>query len=328
MRVEKSKFLHIFLMGLSYKNKLPRPLNPPYLFSIESTNYCNFRCKFCPQSNPQHKYDREFGTLSIKNFSLFLERIEEVKPGSKNISICLDGEPLMNKDFPVFIALANKAGRFPRFSSNGKLLTPEKIDELAKMGGFLVSVDFASDEHVFETVRGQIGDYTVVYDHLLYLVGKARVRADIRVEINDITPFLGADPATSSKKMRAMFPAVLPKNVAFFSRKLHNFGGHIPVSKKGSIYRLCPYPWSMFQVAWNGDVVACCRDTKGKTVLGNVFKQSIHDIWLGKEYVLFRKSLIGQRPGDVAACVQCDLPMNSDDSRWKLPYIFSSLRRG
>jgi MoaA/NifB/PqqE/SkfB family radical SAM enzyme len=328
VRDKISRIKHIFLFGLSYKLRLLRPWCPPYFYSIESTNRCNFSCKFCPQSGPHHKSDRELGTLSTENFSLFLKRIEEVNPGSKKISICLDGEPLLNKDFPSFISLAKKAGRFPRFSSNGKLLTPDKVDELATGGGFLASVDFASDELVFETVRGEMGDFALVLKNLLYLLSKARMRKDINVEISDITPFVGADPVTSLRKMRSFFPAELPNNVTFFSRKAHNFGGHFTAGEKGKRYHLCPYPWSMLQVAWNGDVVACCRDTKGKTVLGNVFRNSVRDIWLGEEYVRFRKSLVSQRPGDVVACAHCDLPVSSDSSRWKLAHIRSSFRRG
>ncbi len=57
------KFSQIAKMGLSYQLRLTRPWNLPYVYSIEATNYCNFKCDFCPQSKEYHADARDRGFL-------------------------------------------------------------------------------------------------------------------------------------------------------------------------------------------------------------------------------------------------------------------------
>lgn len=311
---------------MGYWLKLHKPLGPPIQFSIEATNRCNFRCVFCPQSNPEHKNRRPVGELTIENFRVFLEKVKKVKSGNSKLSICLDGEPLMNRSFVEFVKLANEAGFCARFSSNGRLFLPAVTDALMK-NLFIASIDFASEAAAFETMRGRIGDFEIVLDNLRYLVKRASENRNIGVEIVDVTHFDGhVAPEESLRSMRQMFPSELPRNIRFWSRQFHNFGGHLGAGVKGG-YRLCPYPWVAFNVAWNGDVVACCRDTEGKTVLGNVFREDILTIWRGKAFVEMRKALIEQRPQDVVACRGCDMPFSADGARWRIGYLLSSLLR-
>ena len=324
-----TKIYRLAQLGVSYKLGLSKPLGPPYQYAVESTNRCNFKCAFCPQSNPDHGDTRDTGYLTVDNFRLFLERVAAVRGGNPNVSICLDGEPLMNRQFPEFIRIANEAGFFPRFSSNGKLLTPEVVDALAPYG-FLAAVDFSSEREVFERYRGRRGDFDVVLANLRHLVEMARKNPRVKAEIVDITHYSGeTDAGDSLARMRGMFPADLPSNIRFWTRRFHNFGGHLGVQGDGKVpgYRRCPYPWSSFNVAWNGDVVACCRDTEGKTVLGNVFEQSIPEVWWGARYQAFRRAIVAARVTDIAACAQCDMPYSGASDRWQIRYVLSSLLR-
>ena len=321
-----NKLSHLFLLGISYKLKLIKPLNPPYQYSIEPTNICNFRCVFCPQSDTENKSGRTHGTLNFDNFKLFLNRIRELKPGNKNISLTLDGEPTLNKDFPGLIGLANAEGLFPRFSSNAKKLTPNLVDELVSAGSFLASVDFASEAGYFDNVRGREGDFEIVLKNLRYMVEIAGRNPKVKLEIVNISHFSGADPEKTLRDMQNLFPNDLPANIAFWSREFHNFCGYLTTDSRRK-YKLCPYPWTSFYVTWEGDVVPCCRDTQARTVLGNVFTESITDIWYGERYQNLRKKLIQKDVEHIQACRQCDLPWSSGTSRWRVKYMLSSLVR-
>jgi radical SAM protein with 4Fe4S-binding SPASM domain len=191
----------------------------------------------------------------------------------------------------------------------------------------LAEIDFSSEQEVFDKVRGKKGDFDIVLYNLNHLVNEAINHENIFLEIGDITHFNDKYDKTSSlKKMRGLFPPNLPKNIKFWSRQFHNFCGHLQnKNKKLSSYVLCPYPWTQFSVTWNGNVVACCRDTQGKTILGNVFEQSIQDIWRGDKYIKMRKALIQKRVKDIAACEKCDMPYSAFSERWKIKYMLSSL---
>lgn len=210
-----NKLTHLLFLGLSYKLKLIKPWNPPYQFSIEPTNSCNFRCVFCPQSNPDHTRNRKQGFLTVENMRLFLKQIGELDPGNRNISLTLDGEPTLNKAFPEFIRLINAEGLSPRFSSNALNLRPGLVDKLATSGSFLASVDFASEARYFDGVRGKEGDFEIVLENLRYIVNIAKENPKIKLEIVNISHFSDADPKKTLSDMKKLFPDNLPGNIAF-----------------------------------------------------------------------------------------------------------------
>lgn len=322
-----NKFLHIFLLGSSYKLNLMKPLNLPFQFNIEPTNICNYKCVFCPQSEPDHGKNRKQGYLEIESMRLFLDQIREVRSGNNMLSLTLDGEPTLNKDLPEFVRLINAEGLLPRFSSNGRRLDTALVDALVASGSFFLSVDFASEAQYFDDIRGGKGDFKIVLENLRYIVDIARKNEKIFVELVNISHFSGADSKKTLREMKDLFPADLPDNIIFRSRHFHNFCGHLKLGGKDR-YALCPYPWTTFTVTWNGDVVPCCRDTKARTVLGNVFKQTVSEIWYGERYEDLRKKLVEQDVESVEACKNCDLPWSSGTERWNWMYInYSLLRR-
>ncbi|MCP4567143.1 MAG: radical SAM protein [FCB group bacterium] len=324
------KWLHIIKLGWSYKIARSVHLaHPPYQYTIEPTNACNLQCDFCPQSDPAHKERRPPGLLSMDNFRLFLKRLDNVQPANKNLNFTLDGEPLLNKDFSGFVRLAAERGYFSVFASNGTLMDNGKVDSLAEAGPFRASIDFASDPQVFEKTRGREGDFELVRANLIRLMKMAKSFPGIHLDVHDITSFSGFDPEKSLQKLKKLFPDELTANskqIRFDSRQFHNFCGHLDNRNDDSNYRLCPYPWTQMAVAHNGDCVACCRDTVGRSVLGNLFVDPIMEIWNGAKYQRFRQNLLDRKVEQNAACAKCDLPFSGSDPRWKLAYMFRSLR--
>jgi len=321
-----NKLLHIFKLGLAYRiTKAVRLNYPPFQYTIEPTNICNLSCAFCPQSDPKHHTRRKHGKLTEENFRHFLRRLHEADPGNNKLNLTLDGEPFLNNLTPLFMELAAKAGFVTVFASNGTLLDRTLIDRLAASGPFHVSIDFAADEKIFETIRAKTGQYDIVLDNLQYLIETARKNNNINLSINDIASFAGGEPENSLKNLRGLFDSDLPKRIKFISRQFHNFCGHLPAQKTGDRYRVCPYPWTQLAVTYTGDCVACCRDTAGRTVLGNIFENSIMEIWNGERYQQFRQNLLDRKPQLNSACEHCDLPYSGGEQRWKIKYVLNSL---
>ncbi|MCP4706672.1 MAG: radical SAM protein, partial [candidate division Zixibacteria bacterium] len=300
-----NKLTHIFKLVWAYKIKKATVLSyPPYQYTIESTNVCNFKCDFCPQSDPDHAACRPHGQLTIENFKLFLKKRRVVKPGNNNINFTLDGEPFINKNFTKFIELAAKDRLFSIFASNGSLINPEKADILTEAGPFRASIDFSSDKNIFETIRSKKDNYDKLLENLRYLINKARENENVNLEINDITTFAGVDPTESLAKMKNLFSSDIPSRVKFRTRVFHNFCGHLELGdeEKKKKYRLCPYPWTQMAVTHSGDCVACCRDTSARSIFGNIFEDDIEKIWNGEKYQLFRQNLLDKRPELNKAC--------------------------
>jgi radical SAM protein with 4Fe4S-binding SPASM domain len=315
-------------MGLSYKIGLAKLPYPPYSITIEATNRCNYRCTFCPQSDPLHMRKRPQGDLTVDGFIEFIKQVKKLNSGNDKISICLDGEPLLNVDFPEFIKIANEENITPRFSTNGRFLSRELINTLIDIGKFIVSIDFASRRDYFEGVRGNPGDFDIILDNILYLMERAKKYEKIAIEVVDISTYSGAKTQESINDMKSLLDIEnSTRNIKVFPRQFHNFCGHLDTTNdsKNTKYNICPYPWYQFAVAWNGDVVICCRDTSGRTVLGNIFSKTISEIWNGEPYQNARKLIIKGQISNLKTCINCDLPFRKDKHRWNPTYLFSKI---
>jgi radical SAM protein with 4Fe4S-binding SPASM domain len=205
------------------------------------------------------------------------------------------------------------------------LIDREKADRLVKAGPFRASIDFASDKGVYETIRGQKGHFDLVRANLTYLMEKSRTHHGVHIDIHDITPYTKVDPTESLARLRSLFPADLPSRIRFDTRQFHNFCGHLKADKPKDTYRLCPYPWTQMAVTNGGDCVPCCRDTAGRSVMGNVFTNSVMEVWNGAPYQELRRNLLNRRPDLNPACKNCDLPYSGGQPRWRIGYILRSL---
>jgi radical SAM protein with 4Fe4S-binding SPASM domain len=66
----------------------------------------------------------------------------------------------------------------------------------------------------------------------------------------------------------------------------------------------CEYVFSTLVVNSNGDVVPCCYDIHSEHVMGNVYRQPLAEIWLGRKFRDFRRRVSARRD-DIAICRHC-----------------------
>ncbi|MCJ7577652.1 MAG: radical SAM protein, partial [candidate division Zixibacteria bacterium] len=158
---------------------------PPLFYSIEATNICNYRCKYCPQSVPNQVIKK--GQMSTVLFESILKKIAQLKPVSQ-IYLTGNGEPLMHPDLEEFTSLSNKYGFIPSFSSNGSLFSKERIKSLFDSGKFFLTVDFSPSKEIYETYRSG-GSWDTVYANLKnLLVLKKKLGRDYpQIEIRDMS---------------------------------------------------------------------------------------------------------------------------------------------
>lgn len=92
-------------------------------------------------------------------------------------------------------------------------------------------------------------------------------------------------------------------------KHLHNYGGHIDVSKWGlktkQDFRYpCYHLWLAPAIRWNGDITICCNDPTGRETIYNYSDHSLYDFWHSEPLSRIRESHInGQYNG---LCVNCD----------------------
>jgi radical SAM protein with 4Fe4S-binding SPASM domain len=341
------RLLHTARVGYHWKIRRS-PIVPylPYGVSIEVTNRCNFKCVFCPQSLPDHFDKIASTTLTPDRADTLLGRIRESGISTTIIHWTLDGEPFMNKEFAEIIQRAVDHGfDAHHFSSNAMLMTPERLLELPKQGqAYYIAPDFCADAGLFEAHRGTPGSWETVRANLVAVLESANL-AHVHLVVHDVSPYAVRDPAELERHF-ADLRALLPESDRLQLRRriFHNAAGLSPSALEGagsrapdspvpfatdqpgegSKYHVCPYPWYSMSIASNGDVVACCRDLEHQSVMGNLFEQSLAEIWNGKAFQSLRRDLASQRPDRQSACAGCDMPW--DESKFSAGNLIATAR--
>lgn len=315
-----------------YHWRIKHSLKLPYLpedISIEATNVCNFRCSFCPQSDPSHhaKVPRTFLEPDKARQIFAVLRRDGVT--TRTVHWTLDGEPFMNKQFHALCAAAIEYGfTNMHFATNGMLLSEKNVGQLPCAPGvrYTFAIDYASDATYFERVRGTPGSWANVKRNIEGIL--AHGRTDILVKVTDISSYSIDDRDLLEQRYRDLVALFPPDNkrLRFARRAFHNATGLVAKlvnNSRGQKYHICPYPWTSLVIASNGDVVACCRDLRRQTVLGNVLEDGLASLWSNKAYQELRGALVDQRPDDIEVCHGCDLPF--DDGKFSLPNIARTL---
>ncbi len=300
---------------INYKMKKTKVSNMPLDVSIELTNLCNFRCKFCPQSDPNHFKRVKKSYLSIKNVDLILQKLYIFGYNRKLIHWTLDGEPFLNRNIYTIFQLA-KNYRFTDqyFATNGSFLTQENVLKLPTGINYTFCIDFCADKEYFEKFRGTKGSWLRIKNNIENLLQQDKL-STYKIILHDIKSFSNISK-TQIKKSYSALKSLFPKTpyLIYQQKIFHNAGGFL--NNMDNVYKsnyyLCPYPWSGITIASNGNVVACCRDLEHKTILGNVFEQSLEKIWNGKKFVELRYNLKMKNIKKIPSCCNCDLPYNKD----------------
>jgi radical SAM protein with 4Fe4S-binding SPASM domain len=300
----------------------------PEDISIELTNTCNFKCSFCPQSDPRHFEIVDRTLLTPEQAETLLKRLREGGVTTDVLHLTLDGEPFVNPKIDRICELAVQYG-FKRFifATNGFYVTPERVARLpgAERGvTYTLSIDFCADRTLFETHRGTKNSWEKVRDNIRAVLADP-TKAHVSVFCTDISSFAIDDRAVLARNLadlKALFPG--SDRIRVGSRIFHNATGFVSGIKEtkqaqAGRYNLCPYPWTSMVIASNGDVVACCRDLDHKTVLGNLFEEDLVSIWTGPRYREMRQALIDRQPDRMAACQGCDLPY--DQGKFTLRHL-------
>ena len=286
---------------------------PPLFYSIEATNICNYRCKYCPQSVPDQVIKK--GQMSTVLFESILKKITPLKPVSQ-IYLTGNGEPLMHPDLEEFISLSNKYGFIPSFSSNGSLFSKERIKSLLDSGKFFLTTDFSPSKEIYETYRLG-GSWDTVYANLknLLILKKKLERDYPKTEIRDMSTIALISQKERDKSLFDLKGLFKDLPVDRFSQlKVHRWIGNIdqkiiPIQVKGNKYKLCTHPWSLFVVTWNGEVLACCRDFASEYVIGRIDGENrIEDLWNNHQIKSLRSALVNKRPHEINICKNCDRP--------------------
>jgi radical SAM protein with 4Fe4S-binding SPASM domain len=234
---------------------------------INPTELCNRRCVFCP------RVDGEAYPNQDLNMDLALVRkiADELKHLRYRGMVVFSGfgEPLLYPELLDAITLFGSDIRV-EIVTNGDRLTPRMAAALVNAGVGYVLVSMYDGPH-------QIERFTSIFDEAG--IGNDKYALRDRWHSED----------------------------AGFGLKLTNRAGMVTVGQQDPVRteNPCFYPSYSMMVDWNGDVLLCVQDWNKRVKMGNLYAQTLVDVWRGNLINRYRFQLMNGRR-KISPCNGCN----------------------
>lgn len=291
------------------------PLEAPYVVHIETNNTCNFKCKFCFESNDAllKEYGIKRGFMSKEIFEKIINDLKKFPKKVKRIYFHVAGEPLLHKEIIHFIKYTKNAQVAEQLVlfTNGALLTEELGTELAHSGLDIIqiSVEGISAERYLELTGKKI-DYDSFIRNLAHLYSEKPDTMTIHAKIIDIQ--------LSDKEKEKFYRDFMPvADECYIEHVLDvcpddvmdtTMGMGQTFTQEGEVLKeklICTIPFYIMVINWDGTVDACSCDWRRNLIMGNVVQENLFDIWNGKRLHNFRKIQLDGNRKKCLACSDC-----------------------
>jgi radical SAM protein with 4Fe4S-binding SPASM domain len=286
------------------------PEFPDHVY-VELTNICNARCTIC--ATPAMKRPRKI--MSKELFAKLAGECGQWK--ARKLLPFLHGESLL---VPGVLDYFREARRLApdthiNLTTNGSRLDAETGDTILRerlADSLIVSID-GGDKETYEGIR--IGlDYGEVRDNVLRFI---RRRNELgmkspRVSIAMVT--VEENKHTRERLRRTWAEADEVRFSVYFNwaGRLTNNGR--PPNKVNFCERLYHY----ITVLADGRVAMCCFDSEAEHTVGDVTRQTIHEVWHSPAFDEKRRLLYEKRFDRLDICGRCDYVNHPG---WTTPFL-------
>jgi radical SAM protein with 4Fe4S-binding SPASM domain len=288
------------------------PLPAPFVVYVDPTNYCNFRCRFCPTGDEKllREVGRSKNMLSLELFCKIVADLGGFGTKLRLLSLYKDGEPLLNPDFPEMVRIAKVAGISERIwtKTNGSLLKPSLNRQLVAAGldHICISIE-ALDREGYLELAGVAIDYAALLENIADLY-QHRGTCEVYIKIVDVNL-----SEAQKERFYANFQPIsthvgIEKLMGWSNSGTRDFTlGTMPDTYDGLPFvdkEVCAYPFYVLAVNSDGTVSVCGNDWSQQTVVGSVLN-SLMEIWHSRELLEFRMMMLDGQRSRNGACGDC-----------------------
>lgn len=257
------------------------PLERPFTILFEPAAVCNFRCSFCYYKNPEF-LNMKRGLMEFDDFRKIADDLKawgEIKV----VRLIGFGEPLINKRTPDMVKYLkeNDIAERVEITTNGSLLTDETNQRLIDSGLDYIRIS--------------------VYDQDI----RSQVRSLFMMRGRNDKPFIYVkNLETENYDNQFVVKYCMISDEVAIEQKHNWLGGT-------SLRQVCPQPFKMLSVRYDGTVICCDPDWKGNTKIGNALRENIKDIWHGEKLRAFQQLQLEGRRFENESCKNCTF-LNDD----------------
>ena len=301
----------------------------PLHLDFELTFACNLRCKMCVNTIPPHERGYKTEPSKSISFDTFREIIDEgVSQGLSAITLNGNNEPLLKEDLVCYIRYARESGVLDiMLHSNGLALTKEKSKELLEAG--LTKIFFSLDainKSTYEKIRIG-GDFDQVMVNINYFL---QLKKEMKKTL-PITRVSFVENKINSSEFDQFIDYWKDKIDFFTIQSFCNTRmGRSNYQELEEMFRLpahkyvphtiCAQPYQRLFIRNNGEVLPCCHWFSMEHPVGNIYEQSVKEIWNGERMKHFRSRVNAACELQSEVCRRCRKSSLPQDYpyEWKL----------
>lgn len=296
--------------------------NFPIHLTFELFYGCNFRCPMCILSVPLKKRFYKEEPRKKINFEKYCEIIDEgVKNDLCSVQLSGTNEPLLLKDIAKYIRYAKKAGVTDIYIiTNASLLTPEKSREIIEAG--LTQIKFSVDsinKETYEKIRvGGNFEQTMENINEFLEIKKAMGRklpvtrvsfVKTKQNIDQVDGFVDywTDKVDYVTTQELFNPFTDGENNLTNATSLSDKSSEFEKSFRAdsTVLDKCYMPYQRAFIRNNGDILPCCSIFGIEISVGNIYKNSIYEIWNSKNMDELRINVNGSADVMPLTCKKC-----------------------
>jgi GTP 3',8-cyclase len=284
------------------------PLKKPFTVLFEPASRCNFRCTYCFYSNPDLYSHMPKGLMRFEDFTKIAADLASWEGERiKVVRIIGFGEPFLNKNTAAMVKHLKDLAVADRIeiTSNGSLMTPGISRQLIDAGlDYLRISIYAASQNRHDAVTRSKVSIDLIKSNIAEL-------SRLRKEHRSTKPFIYVkmlDSFNEEENQRFI------QHYSHIADEVALETPHHWLSDDASLDGLieggtgrvvCPQPFKMLSIRFNGDVIVCDPDWKNKTKVGNALEEPLAEIWNGRRLREFWKMQLEKRRWENESCRQC-----------------------
>jgi uncharacterized Fe-S cluster-containing radical SAM superfamily protein len=303
------------------------PLRSPLFMLIDPTNLCNFRCRFCPTGDPEllKSIERPVGRMGFGIYRRLVDGISEFEDRLRVLSLYKDGEPLLNRELGRMITYAKRreVTDTVQVATNAALLTRERSVELIESGldQIRISVEHVNDQGYEKITRTKV-EYGLIRSNVEFLFNeKERRNSPMKIHAKIIdTDLTEWEKKSFIRDFSTISDTInIDSLMGWSCSDLGDFTlGLDPAVSMNQTHPLnkdivvCPLPFITMAVNFNGSVSVCCVDWSHGTVIGDGTRETLRQIWNGKEFHALRRDHLRGNRKSIGPCGNCQYIEGTD----------------
>jgi len=263
--------------------------------------------------------------MPLEMFHKIVDDLAKTPP--RRIGMYMQNEPLLDKRLPELTKYVTD--RIPdtktQVITNGTYLTEEKGEALLDAGlkqlkCSLQSLDPETNREIMGYDSRKVIENCITFQKL---IKKKKSKIDFRVSM--VVTNKNVDEIPKTRKFWAKH------GVRLVTSALENRGGNISEAEKLNVGEMrsmgnCIRPSRDMMILFNGDVPLCCVDWHRTEILGNVYTQSVQEVWHGEAVGKVRVALAEEDTSRMPEiCRDCSESACPNAHRRGLRGIFSRL---